>query len=179
MNNFYIWLEKYIPPRNKRKICRVGGIGKDVINRWLRLDNYPSTLSIIYLSLAVAKEYHYQYEAVVLEGIYAISKDRGVQKIEELPKNPLVLYANNQDKDSKSSINSFYVFYNKYMTTEMREDVVIKGILTYQQAMSYRRKYLNITPRPDNLVELCKYISMKNDIEVDLLMLEALDMILE
>ena len=70
------WIHKYIPYRKKRYISRKSGLDKNSIKRWAENRSQPSTLSIIYTSLAISKEFKVDYRTVVLEGIRAAAKVR-------------------------------------------------------------------------------------------------------
>jgi len=174
MTNFHNWVNEYVPKKSRRKLCRIGGIDKNSIRKWERLDNYPSTLSIVYLSLAIAKEFCLDYEPVVLKGIYAISKDRGIDIAFESDKIETI----DKDRRVNTKIKDFSKFYLSYMNEEMMKDIVRSGIISYQASQSYKRDYLNIVPRPSKLVALCQYISTKKGIDTDRLVLEALEVIL-
>ena len=174
MTNFHNWINEYIPKKCRRRLCRIGGIDKNSIRKWERYDNFPSTLSIVYLSLAISKEFCLDYEPVVLKGIYAISKDRGVDIVFESDKIETI----DKERTVTTKIKDFSKFYLSYMNEEMMKDIVRSGVLSYQVSQSYKRDYLNIVPKPNNLVELCKYISSKKGIETDKLVLEALEVIL-
>lgn len=80
------WVEKYVPHRKGRWICRKCGIDKDILWRWKTLQSQPSTIALIYLSLTISKEFGHDYNTVVLEGIKQAAKvrhDKIISKVHE------------------------------------------------------------------------------------------------
>ncbi len=75
-----------IPYRKKRYFCRKAGIDKDSLRRWTEKKHQPSTLSIIYLSMALSKELGLDFNKLLLQGIKAaarIKNDRIFQEIHD------------------------------------------------------------------------------------------------